>query len=360
VPLSLALVPLGVLLSYRAMLSMLGMSGRAVRLDELANHILGANLGGLSDFVVGGLLIVTAYGLVMRSRLAWWLAVLGLCTSLVIQATGDGEGAAGLIVAYRCAVLLSLLGSRSHFSTRSLSVHGALGLYVVVMFMGCATVLTLRRGTHFDPEIHDPISALYFVVMTVSTVGFGDIVPRDPEARGFVLGLILIGVLVIGSVVSVFLIPLIGTSALARNVVEELETRGQVVAIVVAEALDDVFYRDRDVLVGDPTDLEVLRVAGTEKARGVLALSEDDATNGFIVLGVNELNSTIPTVAALNDPRNRSRLERTQPSILLSLQVLGGQLLAMALTGERVENDFLESVLRIRNMAPKTDKGPEG
>jgi voltage-gated potassium channel len=68
---------------------------------------------------------------------------------------------------------------------------------------------------------------------------------------------------------------------------------------------------------------------------------------------VNELNPTIPTVAALNDSKNQSRLERTQPSILLSLQVLGGQLLAMALTGEAVDANFLDSVLEIQT-APAT------
>jgi voltage-gated potassium channel len=79
----------------------------------------------------------------------------------------------------------------------------------------------------------------------------------------------------------------------------------------------------------------------------VLALSTDDSANGFVVLGVNELEPTIMTVAALNDSQNRSRLERTQPSMLLSLQVLGGQLLAMALTGEKVEESLLEGVLKI-------------
>jgi voltage-gated potassium channel len=183
--------------------------------------------------------------------------------------------------------------------------------------------------------------------------------------------MIVIGVLVIGSAFSVFLFPLItnrlrlilgnqentvarkrhfiviGTSSLARNTAHELEQRGQVVTIVLGQANEDPFYQNRDVIVGDATDLQVLRAAGTEKARGVLALSQDDSTNGFIILGVNELDPTIPTVAALNDPTNQSRLERTQPSILLSLQVLGGQLIAMALTGERVDESFLDSVLKI-------------
>jgi voltage-gated potassium channel len=247
-----------------------------------------------------------------------------------------------------------------------------MGIYVVVMFLGCASVFTLRRGSHFEPEIQDSVTALYFVIMTVSTVGFGDITPLDSETRGFVLSMILIGVLVIGSSISVFLLPLvsnrlrlilgnqedlvnrtrhyvvIGTSSLARNTAQELERRGQAVTIVLGAANEDPFYQKRDVVIGDATDLEVLKSAGAERARGVLSLSQDDATNGFVVLGVNELDPTIPTVAALNDPKNQSRLERTQPSILLSLQVLGGQLLAMALTGERVDENFLDSVLEIQ------------
>lgn len=42
VPLCLALAPLGLTLSYRATLSMLGMSASAVQLDELAEHVLDA------------------------------------------------------------------------------------------------------------------------------------------------------------------------------------------------------------------------------------------------------------------------------------------------------------------------------
>ena len=187
------------------------------------------------------------------------------------------------------------------------------------------------------------------------------------------LTLIVVGILVIGTSVSVFLVPLvsnrlrvilghqenpvnrskhfvvIGTSSLARNAVVELEKRGQNVTLIIGNANEDPFYEKRDVVVGEPTDLEVLEDAGTRKARGVLALSTDDSTNGFVVLGVNELDPTITTVAALNDSKNQSRLERTQPSILLSLQVLGGQLLAMALTGERVEEGLLDRVLQIHS-----------
>jgi voltage-gated potassium channel len=146
----------------------------------------------------------------------------------------------------------------------------------------------------------------------------------------------------------------VGRSALARNTIEELEARDQRITLIVDESTDEAFYKQRDVVVGDPTDLSVLRTAGADKARGVLALSTDDAENGFVVLGVNELAPTIPTVASLNDSKNRFRLKRTQPSLLLSLQVLGGQLLAKALTGERVEDDMLADFLQVHS---RTDEG---
>lgn len=385
VPLGLALLPLGLILTYRSALSLLGKSSLSLRLDELTSHLLGAHLGGLSDFVLGGLLMVTVLGLVLRDRQAWWLAVLALSTSLALHFFSGKAGADGVVLAYRGFLLVCLLVNRSHFSGRSLLAQTSVGIYLVVIFMVSATAITLRRGSHFEPPIEDPVTALYFVIMTVSTVGFGDITPQDSETRRFVLNLIVVGVLVLGSAVSIFLLPVltnrlrlilgnqedpvnrkrhfivIGSSSLARNTAEELEARGQTVCLILAAANDDVFYQKRDVIVGDPTDLEVLWLAGTDKARGVLALSEDDATNGFIVLGVNELNPAIPTVAALNDSKNRSRLERTQPSIVLSLQVLGGQLLAMALTGERVDEDFLDSMLKIRNVGEMdSENGKDG
>jgi voltage-gated potassium channel len=185
------------------------------------------------------------------------------------------------------------------------------------------------------------------------------------------VGLIVIGLTFVATSVSAFILPLftsrigalfgtrevivdrskhyviVGNSALARNTTEELEKRGQHVTLILEKTTDEAFYKKRDVVVGDPTDLSVLRTAGADKARGVLALSTDDAENSFVVLGINELAPTVPSVAALNDPKNQFRLKRTQPSMMLSLQVLGGQLLAKALTGEGVESDMLQNALQI-------------
>jgi voltage-gated potassium channel len=140
---------------------------------------------------------------------------------------------------------------------------------------------------------------------------------------------------------------IVGRSPLARNATLELEKRNRQVTLILDKTPEEDFYIQRDVVVGDPSDLAVLQAAGTKDAKGLLALSTDDATNCFVVLGSNELDATIPTVAALNDSANQARLKRCQPSMVLSLQALGGQLLAMALTGEHVDVDMLARVLEV-------------
>ena len=75
--------------------------------------------------------------------------------------------------------------------------------------------------------------------------------------------------------------------------------------------------------------------------RAVLALSEDDSYNAFVVLAAKELNPNVRTVAAVGDTRNTGRVARTRPDVLLTLPQLGGELLAMALSGEEIKADAL-------------------
>lgn len=374
VPLSLVVAPLGLLMIGAAVRSAVGVSAISVRVADVVERVGGIRLGETHEFAIGLLLLVMSVGLLLRSRFAWVLTTGGLALALALRLFFRGEALDGFFVS-GVAVLLVLLVFRRHFGRRSLLTAASFGLFAVLTFHAYATLATLQIGEHFDPPIREPITALYFVLVTISTVGFGDITARDPEAQGFVIGLIVIGLIVVATSISAFLLPLltsritgllgaredivdrsnhfviVGASPLARNTAEELEKRGQRVTLILEHAIDHAFYKTRDVVLGDPTDLSVLREAGADKARGVLALSTDDAENGFVVLGVNELAPTVRSVASLNDPKNQFRLKRTQPSLLLSLQVLGGQLLAKALTGESVESDLLEKVLQLHTNA---------
>jgi voltage-gated potassium channel len=376
-PLALAMAPLGITFVASAAEQALGGGPIVGELADIERRINPIHHGPVLEFALGISMLAISIGIALRSRLAWLWSITILAVGLTLRVPPDLVDIP--IALYTGGLLVALLFQRHHFATRSLTSSGLFAAAVLLAFVTWATAGTLRLGDQFQPRVEDLPTALYFTFVTVSSVGFGDIVPRGLEARLFVVLMISLGLVVGATALSSILIPLlsgrmreilggrgyversnhyviVGKSPLARNATVELEKRKQHVTLVLEEAPEEDFYRQRDVVVGDPTDLSVLRTAGAGEAKGVLALSTNDADNGFVILGANELNAAIPTVAALNDPSNQFRLKRAQPSILLSLQALGGELLAMALTGERVDLEMLTGVLQIRGATPESAK----
>ena len=376
-PLAMAIAPLGVLFIASAAEQALGGGPVVDELARIERRINPVHHGPVLELALGISLLVVSLGIALRSRLAWLWAITILSIGLTLRVPPDLVDIP--IALYTGGLLVALLFQRHHFATGSLASSGLFAAAVLLGFVTWATAGTLRLGDQFEPPVEDLPTALYFTIVAVSSVGFGDIVARGLEARLFVVIMISLGLVVGATALSSILVPLlsgrmreilggrgyversnhyviVGKSPLGRNAAVELEKRKQHVTLVLEEAPEEDFYRKRDVVVGDPTDLSVLRAAGAGEAKGVLALSTNDADNGFVVLGVNELNPATPTVAALNDPANEFRLKRAQPSMLLSLQALGGELLAMALTGERVDLEMLTRVLQIGGATPERAK----
>jgi len=369
IPIALAVAPLGLLGLAFAAEDALGIRLASLQIAELEQRAAELGHRPILEAALGLSLIAMSVGLALRSRLAWSWSVGAVATGLALQM--PPEQMDGPLSLYFAAMLGLLLLHRGSFASHSVVTSLGFAMIILAALFTWATLGTLRIGEEFDPPVRDLRTALYLVVVTISSVGFGDIVAKTPEARLFVVVKILAGLLIGATALSSIVIPLIGVrmreilggrptmdrsnhyvivgkSPLARNAAVELEKRKQHVTLILAAAAAEDFYTQRDVVVGDPSDLSVLRTAGVPAAKGVLALSTDDATNGFVVLGVNEIDATIPTVAALVDSANRFRLKRTQPSMILSLPTLGGQLLAMALTGEHVEVEMLTGVLQVQ------------
>ena len=137
----------------------------------------------------------------------------------------------------------------------------------------------------------------------------------------------------------------VGDGPLAKDAARALSARGLQTTAVLAEKPAAAADQPQDFVVGDGSDTETLRSIQAAEARAVLALSEDDSYNAFVVLAAKELNPGLRTVAAVSDTRNTGRVARTRPDVLLTLPQLGGELLAMALSGEEIKADALISQL---------------
>lgn len=320
--------------------------------------------GLLPPILIGGGMLTMAAGLLLRSRLAWTMAVLLAmiaAASLVLEQRANGQ----LLTAYFVLVLAALITAWRQFDRSSVAASTLFALTSVAMLLMYATFGAYYIGHDFDPPISDLITALYYSVVTMSTVGYGDITPQTAEAKLFTVSIIILGVAVFATSLTAVIAPMIsrslskfvnrkgnrmkrenhfvviGDGSLAINTARELTRRGHPVTRLVSEMPDDVISHEGDFVAGDPSNVDVLREAGAHQAEAVLAMLRDDSENAFIILAVKELHGKARTVAAVNDAEHLDRVKLAQPDVIISPQVLGGELLAMLLSGEEISSDFI-------------------
>ena len=369
-------VPLALLVGATGLLQILLTSGSLKRLLAARVHPIVSLAGGLGipqirgapQEAIGGLLVIVGFGLFWRSRLAWVIAfLLGLAT--VGLELSPVSTASRPIEVFSLVLLLLLFVSRQSFTRVTLATATLFALMGVLATLGYGVVGSYVLGSGFSPNITNFVDAVYFTVVTMATVGYGDITPRTSDARIFTISLIVLGLAVFATALPAIVAPLIdkrmmnflqprrrkmkrashvivvGDGPLARDAVRALAARGLQTTAILSEKPDAEAAQSGDFVVGDGSDTETLRQVDATEARAILALSEDDSYNAFVVLAAKELNPNVRTVAAVSDTRNTGRVARTRPDVMLTLPQLGGELLAMALTGEEIRADELISQL---------------
>ena len=274
-------------------------------------------------------------------------------------------------------MLGALLFSYRHFDRSSVAASTLFAFTSVAMLLMYATFGAYYLGAEYRPAITDLVTALYYSMVTMSTVGYGDIVPLTAESKLFTVSIIVLGVAVFATSLTAVIAPMvssslqrivshkgksmkrekhfvvIGNTALAVNTWRELVRRGRSVTRVLRRLPDDENLEGVDVVIGDPGTTDVLREAGVDRAHAVLAMMDDDSENAFAILAARELGGGARTVAALNDARHRNRIKLAQPDVVIAPQLLGGELMAMVLTGEEVTSEFImQNVFQDLSVAP--------
>ena len=312
-------------------------------------------------------LVLMAFGLLARSRLAWVMTLLLGLLDLGLALVALPAGLTG--VAASALLLLALLVYARRFDRSSLAAGSLFALLSIGSLLVYGMLGSLWFGGGYAPPIRDLGTALYYAIETMSTVGYGDIVPRTLDARMFTVSLIVLGITVFATTLSVVIGPVVGgsikralegrmhkqqrrnhyvilgRSALALTAWQALRQRGVPVTVVVAADVASPFPPEADVVVGDATSNEVLEEAGVPHARAVLTLRDDDAENAFAVLAVKELAPGVRTIAGVNDARHVAKIRRVQPDMLFAPQLLGSDLLVRSLFNEPIDNETVARLL---------------
>ncbi len=318
----------------------------------------------LPPLLIGTGMLIMALGLLLRSRLAWVMALLLAATAAVSMFFGTHANS-HLLLAYFILMLALLVMAWRQFDHSSVTASTLFALTSVVMLLLYATFGAYYLGAEFDPHITDLVTALYFSMVTMSTVGYGDITPQTPEAMLFTISVIILGVAVFATSLTAVIAPMvgrslqrivqhkgsgmkrenhfvvIGTSSLASNTWRELVRRGQAVTRIVRDAGQLENPENADVVTGDPGSVDVLREARADKATAILAMLDDDSENAFAILAARELGGQARTIAAVNDAHHLQRIKLVQPDVIIAPQILGGELAAMLLCGEQVTSDYV-------------------
>lgn len=318
-------------------------------------------VGGTAQVILGVLLAVVGTGLLWRLVSAWTLSVSLLIIAVAVNVVQKNWG---LSLVLQAGLLCMLLWTKRYFTRRTILASLLFSVSGILAVLAYGTIGTYLLRNGFKPPIQtgDWTTAFYYTIVTLSTVGYGDIVPATPQARWFAISLLVAGLGVFASAIASALGPkisgelirlfnpkektmelknhiiLVGEGSIARNTAEELKQRGVTFVQIVSSKAGAV--SSDHIIEGDAMDDAVLRQAGIQQARMVIAAREDDGENAFIALGAKDLNPDVRVLAVASSALSMRRLKLARADLVFSPAAVGSRLLANLVEGCQISAEF--------------------
>lgn len=202
--------------------------------------------------------------------------------------------------------------------------------------------------------------ALWFVTATVTTVGYGDLVPQTSAGRWLALILMPGGIglftylvfTIMATVVEGHLsnawgrrttlrkihelrqhVVICGAGRVGQAVLQRLQQEQIPFVVIERDAQRATSLQEAGllVLVEDAMEDATLLKAGIENARGLVTCLPDDAANVFVVLTARGLNPSLFIVARSSMPGSEEKLRRAGADRVISPASIGGRRMAASI-----------------------------
>ena len=217
-------------------------------------------------------------------------------------------------------------------------------------------LLTGVVGFKLMPE-YTWIEAVYMTVITITTVGFGEVHPLDPEAKIFTIFLILTSVIIVG-----YALKIITEYMISKNDISELKRKkmqkkidalsnhivicgfgrnGQQAAkklgthnrtFVVVESDKEIIDKHQNegilFVLGNANEDEVLQSAGIQRAECLISALPNDSDNVFVVLSARQMNKTIRIISRASNESSYSKLKLAGANNVILPDKIGGDHMA--------------------------------
>jgi voltage-gated potassium channel len=242
-------------------------------------------------------------------------------------------------------------------------------ILLILLFSGIFGYMFIEGWSFLD--------SVYMTIITLSTVGYGEVHSTGPGGRIFTILLIFFGVSSIAYIVGLVAETLVeseirsifgrrklgkkmrslkdhyiicGYGRIGRIICKELGHKS--IPLIVIEKdeqvrqqleLDELLYIDLDA-----TEEEALIEAGIERAKGLVAVVSSDAENVYICLTARGLNPRLYILSRAEDEGTERKLLQAGANTVILPYRMGGRRMAQAIIRPTV-SDFLESAIHDRS-----------
>jgi len=243
---------------------------------------------------------------------------------------------------------------------------------LMLAFLSFLVLILVGTAGYHWLERMSPVDSLYMTVITISTVGFGEVRELSSLGRIFTIGLIIGGGIIVAYSLSVsaeFLMSgewqsilkkrrrsrmvsnlsdhviVCGFGRVGRRVSDELTQEG--VPFIVVDTRPERIQHAEELgyisMEGNAAKETVLKEAGIGKARALIAAVNSDSENVFIVLTARSLSEDIQIIVRANYEDSEPKMIRAGANRTIVPYDISGKRMVTMLMRPSV-SDFLDEV----------------
>ena len=259
-----------------------------------------------------------------------------------------------------------------------------LGIFASVVIFVSSVLIYVMEGNNPNSPIDTLYEAIYWSIVTISTVGYGDITPVSHEGRFVAMLVIIAGIAVLAFTTSLFVSAftekldeikeaktiedvtklkkfylICGYEEVAKELARKLHTNRNDIIV-----LDDDPYRfemaKKDGYIalnynpGKVESYEKLNIDMNKQVKAILCLREDDIENVYAALTIRSFNQDVYILSLLMSDANRKKLDFAGINNVVYPQELVG-LITKELVGKPVAFEVIHE-LRSENADVQIDE----
>jgi len=236
---------------------------------------------------------------------------------------------------------------------------------LLVPLVAIFSILLIAFFGYIFIEGLSPLKSLYLMVITLATIGYGDIVPVTDAGRIFTICIILsaftVGVYAIGKISAFFVegelsnllkqrkmnkeldsmndhYIVCGYGKTGKRVLDDLLSKGLKVVIIESnternEKIKEIYNKKFIHLDGDATNDDILIQAGIARAKILISVLSTDAENLFVTLSAKDLNHDVKVITRVDETTSAEKFRKAGADFIVSpIEIATDRIISIATT----------------------------